>query len=256
MTTSLSTNLEWKTIGTSKTSPLANTERKEVRLDVFYLVVGFEVNNADAFTNNIHDLAVDYGHAFYYLVQNLIIIQSFSFGPQGRGKIGWFDMGARGGKRIYTMGAIKKDGSTNSRPSTADYKITETVKAFKITLTEHQAKKLNEKTNEARAEIYKGQINYTAFVNDTCAETAKEILDDSAIPTPDGDSWIKHSDLSRVPIAHAVNPYKWHKEFKSKYKETIFHLGDLYEWLPLIGAADPIYSSSSLSNDIAKEVRS
>lgn len=219
-----------------------------VELDVFYLVIGFEVNSADAFKNNTHDLAIDYGHAFYYLVKNLVIAQSFSFGPYELGKIGWFNKGAPEGKEIYSIGAITKDGHKNSRPGTADHKIREKVKAFKIPLNRRQAETPNNKTTEARIEIYNRTLTYSAIVNDTCAETAKEILDDSGIDTPSGSSWVKHSNIAEIPLAFAVNPYKWHRNFKTKYEEVIFYPDGLSEWIPTVGELDPIYGVTSLKN--------
>lgn len=245
MTKALSQTMKWANIGSSHTSPVADTARKIVELDVFYLVIGFEVNSADAFKNNTHDIAIDYGHMFYYLVQNTKIIQSFSFGPDGAGKVGWFDKGFSKGKQIYTVGAVKKDGQKNSRPGTADYMITEKVKSFKIPISRKQAGALNENTTKARVEIYKGQLTYSAIVNDTCAETAKEILDDSDIETPNGLSWIKHSNIADIPIAYAVNPYRWHKDFKAKYQEIVSH-SDRH-WIPMIGTIDPIYENPSLA---------
>jgi len=243
MTTTPSQTLKWKNIGSSRTSPVSDTTRQNVQLDTFYLVIGFEVNSADAFNNNIHDLAIDYGHAFYYLVQNIKIIQSFSFGPHGPGKIGWFNKGITKEKQVYTIGAIKKDGHKNSRPGTADYMITEKVKAFKVPINRKQAEALNQKTMKARVEIYEGKLTYSAMINDTCAETAKEILDDSDIDTPGGFSWVKHSEIADIPIAYAVNPYRWHRDFKAKYEELIFYPEGLAEWIPMIGESDPIYGN-------------
>ncbi|WP_137172678.1 hypothetical protein [Massilia sp. HP4] len=245
MTKTPTGTIKWANIGSSSTSPVEQTVRRIVELDVFYLVIGFEVNSADAFKHEIHDLAIDYGHAFYYVVKNLKIVQSFSFGPHGLGKIGWLDKGRSTGKQIYTVGAIKKDGVKNSRPGTADYEITEKVKSFKIPITGKQADALIQNTNKARAEIYSGKLTYSAIVNDTCAETAKEILDDSNIDTPSGFGWIKHSSISEIPIAYAVNPYKWHRAFKASYDEVTFRPGDPPTWRPIVGEADPIYGTLS-----------
>ena len=247
MTKKPSRTMKWANIGSSSTSPVEQSARKIVELDVFYLVIGFEVNRADAFKHNIHDLAIDYGHAFYYLVKNLKIVQSFSFGPHGLGKVGWLDKGRSKGKQIYTVGAIKKDGVKNSRPGTADYEITEKVKSFKIPITRKQAEALIQNTVKARAEIYSGKLTYSAIVNDTCAETAKEILEDSNIDTPSGFGWIKHSNITDIPIAYAVNPYKWHRDFKTSYDEVTFRSAEPPTWIPIIGETDSIYGTTSSS---------
>lgn len=244
MTKAPSRTMKWANIGSSSTSPIAQTARKIVELDVFYVVIGFEVNSAEAFKHGIHDLAIDYGHAFYYLVQNLNIVQSFSFDPYDIGKVGWLDKGRSKGKSIYTVGAIKKDGSKNSRPATADYEIKEQIKAFKLPINRKQADALGKNTAKARIEIYNRKLTYSAIVNDTCAETAKEILDDSDIDTPSGFGWIKHSDIADIPIAYAVNPYKWHRDFKAKYEEVNFRPVGPPEWIPTIGETDPIFGSA------------
>jgi hypothetical protein len=62
-------------------------KRAEVTLDSYYLVVGFEVNFPKAFVNQVHDLHVDYGHAFFYLVKNSKIEKSFSFGLTSPAKL-------------------------------------------------------------------------------------------------------------------------------------------------------------------------
>jgi hypothetical protein len=228
----------WTKIGSSTTSPLDQTNRKTIVLDRPYVVVGFEVNNPQAYSNDTQDLAVDYGHAFFYLVKRKIITIAFSFGPNGAGKVGWL------GK--YSTGALIKDGMTNSRPGTPDYEITETVKAFQILLSAEQAARLTEETKKMREEIMRGSVRYSAFVNDTCAETAKEILDEAGIETPSGSGSIKHSKHLSFPIVYAVNPYKWHQNFKKQgHIEKTFKPTAIYAWTPPINEADPIFSNQA-----------
>jgi len=232
----------WTKIAQSSTSPIENRRRVDVNLDNYYLVVGFEVNKPSAFVDDVHDLAVDYGHAFFYMVKNFSIIAFFSFGPDGLGKIGWFDKGGtQFEENIYNVGAFKKDGYVNSRPGTPDYAISERVKAFRLALTLRQALDLKVKLKEVRSKIYRGEIRYSALMNDTCAETAKDILEDAGIPTPSGSGAVKHSAMLKFPVAYAVNPYKWHKNFKAQYNEEIFKLDGILKWLPSIGDADPIF---------------
>jgi hypothetical protein len=63
---------QWKEIGRSQTSPTAVTKRTEVKVDDYYLVIGFEVNKATAFVDGTHDLGVGYGHAFFLFGQEQI----------------------------------------------------------------------------------------------------------------------------------------------------------------------------------------
>lgn len=229
----------WASIGSSTTTPTENTRRAEVTVNSYYVVVGFEVNNAKAFINGVHDLAEDYGHAFLYLVENLTIKSLFSFGPAGWGKIGWFNRG-----RIMTS---KKDGSQNARPATADYGITETVKAFKMVVSKKQAILLEQEILQLRREIYIGSLEYSALVNDTCAETAKELLDDADVQTPSGSGPIKHSKIAKFPFVYAVNPYKWYADFKANHPEMLFKPDEIGEWLPVIGEDDPIFGTPNFA---------
>jgi hypothetical protein len=235
---------QWTQIGKSQTSPVENKTRAEVALDNYYLVVGFEVNNPKAFVDGVHDLAVDYGHAFFYLVKNLIIEKVFSFGPAGAGKNGWFNKGGTFSRNAYNVGAIKKDGYTNSRAATADFAITEVVKAFQIPLTTSQARMLGEAVDKIRLEIEAGTVKYHAMVNDTCAETAKSLLDDADISTPSGSGWVKHSRMINFPVAYAINPYTWHKNFREKYQEKLYKADAIPgDWHPPVGESDPIFGA-------------
>lgn len=226
----------WLAIGTSKTSPTENKTRAQASLDSYYVVIGFEVNKPEAFVDDIHDLAKDYGHAFFYLVKNISIKCAFSFGPAGIGKVGLLNRGR-------TMTSIK-NGANNARPATADYGITELVKAFKIPVTKKQAESLEQEVKSLRIEIYYDKVKYSALVNDTCAETAKEVLDNADVETPGGSGWIKHSDKMSVSVAYAVNPYKWHKNFKKEYSETNFKPDVMGEWIPVVGEDDPIFGAA------------
>jgi len=224
---------KWMSVGSSQTSPIENTKRAQVSLDSYYVVVGFEVNEPNAFIDGVHNLAVDYGHAFFYLVKNVTIVKSFSFGPSGIGKIGWFGNG-----RYLTY---KKDGIQNARPATADYEITERVKAFKVQVSIQQATALSTEIDKARVEIYCRRLDYSPIMNDTCAETAKGILDESGVRTPSGSGWVTNTRLVRFPVVYGVNPYSWHANFKEILPEHTFSPELQGQWIPMIGEDDPIF---------------
>lgn len=233
----------WIEIGSSTTSPKDNKTRAEVVVDDYYVVIGFEVNKSEAFKDETQDLGKDYGHAFFYLVKNKKVVKSFSFGPKGPGKIGWFDSGGIGGvDNKYDTGAVLKDGYKDSRPGSPDYHISEPVKVFKLKLTPKQARDLITETDLVREKINSGKQKYTAFMNDTCAETARDILKSANIDTPSGSGKIKHSGVASFPIAYAVNPYMWHHNFiKNGNTETSFDPPGRPEWHPPIGEPDPIF---------------
>lgn len=232
----------WEILGRTETTPVKDTTRHKVTVDDYYLVVGFEVNIPAAYKDNTQDLAIDYGHAFFYVVKDRIIVSVFSFGPSGPGKIGWLDKGGDGARRnLYNSGALIKDGYKNSRPATADYHITENVRAFKIKLTREQGIKVVKNVTIARQKIDKGEMLYTAIFNDTCAEEAKDLLDEAGIETPKGSGLVKYSTIAPFSLAHGVNPYSWHNDFKkSGYAEAIKYRG-ASNFAPIVGKEDSIF---------------
>lgn len=236
--------LKWSEIGKSTTTPIDNKVRKEVRVDEYYVVVGFEVNNPAAFKDGTQDLAIDYGHAFFYVVKNHIISKVFSFGPKGAGKVGWFGRGSSDTPNNYNTGAVVKDGFKNARPGNPDYAITEEVKAFKLLLTTKQGIALELETEKTRQKIIAGKQKYTAYMNDTCAETARDVLAAADISTPSGSGAVKHSGVINVSIAYAANPYKWHQNFvKAGHVEVVGKLDDGNPAM-LLGRGDPLFPGS------------
>ena len=226
---------------TAVLTPTDDKKRKEVvvKVDVYYVVVGFEVNKPEAFKANqidlplvepitvtyTHDLAVDYGHAFFYIVKNDKISQIFSFGPEANGKRGWFGKGSDTdtSRNKHDGGAILKDGRANTRGGTPDYRITEIVNAFKIPLAAPIGIALETKTNVMRKKIVDLDQQYTAYMNDTCAETARDLLSSAGIDTPSGSSMVKKSNIVNFPVAYAINPYMWHHNFvtSKKYAKSV-----------------------------------
>lgn len=235
---------KWKEIGRSTTTPVENKERKEVVVDEYYVVVGFEVNEPAAFKDETQDLAIDYGHAFFYVVKNSVVSKVFSFGPKAAGKVGWFGQGSLDAPNSYNTGAILKDGFKNARPGTPDYAIPNEVKLFRLRLTMKQGIALERETDRIRGRITSGKQKYTAYMNDTCAETARDILVAADINTPSGSGAVKHSGVVNVPIAYAVNPYAWHQSFvKAGHAEVVGKLDDSNPAM-LLGRADPFFFGS------------
>jgi hypothetical protein len=246
----------WVEIGRSTTTPTTNTQRKEVKVDDYYVVVGFEVNNPDAFVNDVQDLGApsrrdgsSFGHAFYYVVKNKVVSMLLSFGPASgvdpaskeAPKIGWLDKGSRSdtAPNKYDTGALIKDGRKNARLGTPDYGISELVTAFKIPLTLKQGLALEKETQAMREQISSGKQKYTVYMNDTCAETARDVLSSAGIDTPSGAGAVKHSGVANFALVYAVNPYMWHKNFaKSAYQKGSRPAEG--EWTPKLGGKEPI----------------
>ena len=211
-----------------------------MRVDDYYVVVGFEVNNPHAFVNDTQDLAVDYGHAFFYEVKNAVVHRVFSFGPNAAGKVGWIDKGGPDFMpNAFNIGAILKDGYKNARPGTPDYGISEKITAFKVPLTIAEGLALEKETDAMRQKIISKKQKYTAYMNDTCAEAARDVLDAAGINTPSGSGWIKHSGMASFALVKAINPYMWHKNFaKSGYKTGTRPAKK--DWQPELDKPDPI----------------
>ena len=236
----------WKKAGalTSKKEGAKNPEVVTVTQN--YVVIGFEVNFPEAFKDSIHILDVDYGHAFFYVVNQSKISRLLSFGPNGAG----------------TVSAINplKDGYKNSRPGTPDYPISEATKLFRIKLTSTQTRILEAETDKVRKKIIAGDAKYSALVNDTCAETAREVLSAASISTPSARGKVAVTTASvpkpelrndfpyvgiknenvRVVVASADNPYMWHHNFKKEGHKEVTR--PALEWPNLIGMDDPLIS--------------
>lgn len=236
----------WKKAGalTSKKEGAKNPEVVTVTQN--YVVIGFEVNFPEAFKDSIHILDVDYGHAFFYVVNQSKISRLFSFGPNGAG----------------TVSAVNplKDGYKNSRPGTPDYLIEKATKLFRIKLTSTQIRTLEAETDKVRQKIIAGDAKYSALVNDTCAETAREVLSAASISTPSARGKVAATTASvpkpglrndfpyvgiknenvRVVVAVADNPYMWHHNFKKEGHKEVSK--EPLKWFEHITKVDPLAS--------------
>lgn len=198
-------------------------------LNEYIVTVGFEVNYSDAFilqdngwitksNERTQILDVDYGHAFFYVTKNNIVQVFFSFGPSGSGKVGWFNRGGRISRNAWNTGAVVKDGYASSRPGIPDYPISEKVVLYRMLVTEKIAKKIIDETNEVRTKIINGDQKYTAWLNDTCAETAYDILGKYISNLPKGSGAVKQQG---APVLKVINPYMWHYNFtQSKFAKN------------------------------------
>ncbi|WP_263772917.1 hypothetical protein [Propionivibrio soli] len=227
---------KWKKAGDSVTSPLENETRKEVFVQSNYgLTIGFEVNYPEYFKDDIQQIGGpgypppndgDYGHAFFYLTKNGVVTCFFSFGPAGGGEekrvsVPFTD--------IQTKDLNPIPMHARARPGDASYRISEPVTAFRLRLTQAQEESIRKEAERVRKKIESGEQKYTAWINDTCAETARDIIKKTLPDIPDGSGQIRvNGTLSRV---HLVNPYMWHKNMNEKYKAVrkIFPNPILYE---------------------------
>jgi hypothetical protein len=218
-------------ITATKKSPIIPKKVKQP-----YVVLGFEVNDPSALTEEkvffsrrlVHNLDVDYGHGFFYVVDDLKgkVVKFFSFGPSGQGKVGWFNSG-------NTTAAPIKNGYADSRPGTPDYIIKEDTKLFRIMLTPDQFSNLLHETDKERDRIITGKQKYTAWINDTCAEAARDILLASGITTPSGTGVIRQPPV----MVFAVSPYIWYDNcVKAGYKEVELK-PNIFNWKLIMDSA-------------------
>ncbi|EAA9515291.1 hypothetical protein DPD11_12515 [Salmonella enterica subsp. salamae] len=209
---------------TGQTKPSNNGEDNIVTVKIsregkYILTVGFEVNYPEAFHNDVLNLSIDYGHAFFYVtrrptVSKVDIVDTFfSFGPLKLGE---------GGKIT--------DEYNGKRPGNTHYAIEEKTKLFRLRISKEQAEKIKMNSAKFAKNIDSEEIFYDASLNDTCAETARDILSASNVLTPDGHGAVIGSGNIFIDMAtynmEMVNPYMWFKNFQSAYGDPILCYGE------------------------------
>lgn len=191
---------------------VVNTQHVKITQSAKYiLTVGFEVNNPEAFENDVHHVNIDYGHAFFYITKDNIVTVFFSFGPDRY-----------------------RDDSNESdkiRPGDTSYGITESSKLYRLIITEKQAIDVKKLVDEFTKDVERGRKQFNIYFNDTCAKVARHILQRAKIYTPKGSSSV-HTDSDVltemvIGILQYVNPYKWESEFAKTYSNPI-HLPAKY----------------------------
>lgn len=199
------------TSGTTQQQP-QTTVNQQISNPKYVVTIGFEVNQIDAaFKDDIQDLSVDYGHAFFYITdENNKVYLFFSFGPGG------------GGKFPFTY--------AGKRPGDTSYTISEICNLLRFDITKEQAEKVKKAADEFTDKVNKGEEKYFALGNDTCAETAYDILAEGGVNTPSAKGRVKPGMFLVNWIASLFtfkNPYMWHKRFIEQYTypEEIVFLG-------------------------------
>jgi hypothetical protein len=212
-------------VQTAKNEPVTT-----VNIEYYQLIVGFEVNKPNAFVNNTQILDIDYGHAFFYLTKNGIVKKFFSFGPMGGGKKG------------------KAHAHRKGNPS---YDIGEQTRLFRFSLSSGEFDTISKETDKITADIISEKQKYTAMVNDTCAETAYDIIVKGYSSIPNGTGPV--DAVGWAPNISAVNPYMWHHNLKKAgVKEHFINEEKPKGWAAIMAKykekpiKDPIPSSGSM----------
>ncbi|EBK3282590.1 hypothetical protein CKH23_17545 [Salmonella enterica] len=164
-----------------------------------------EVNFIDvAFVNGVHNVGKDTGHAFFYITESNSIRTFFSFGPVGT---------AIPGKMTNEY--------TGARQGTTSYGITEMSTFFRFQITKDQVDEIIQIADLFTIDVNNGKEKYDISLNDTCAESARDILSDSGIDTPDGSGPVTGTGSAFIDwvteMGSFVNPYEWHRNFLLQY---------------------------------------
>lgn len=237
-----STSTNKKVFATSPKHPTT-----KITANTYIVTVGFEVNVNTAFVMKVYTqqsqahysqkpptvtremtqildrpAGGDYGHAFFYVTINNVVEAFFSFGPEKYGKDGWFNKGSASDENSvpnkWNRGALVKDGFATTRYGTANYPITEKVTCYRMIINQAQAQAIIQETNRIRGQIISGKQEYTAWINDTCAETAYDILKKYITNLPDGTGRISSHNFINLK---AINPYMWNFNFsKSTFAKS------------------------------------
>jgi hypothetical protein len=201
-------------VKTAKNEPVTT-----VNIEYYQLIVGLEVNKPNAFVNNTQILNIDYGHAFFYLTKNGMVKKFFSFGPKGDGKKGKAHV-HRIGNPLYVIGEITR--------------------LYRFSLSQGEFDVISKETDRISAEITSGRQKYTAMVNDTCAETAYDIIVKGYPSIPNGTGPV--DAVGWAPNISAVNPYMWNHKMKSLGLK-MYYLNENYDgwkWIMQWYASKPI----------------
>lgn len=256
-----------KSLTSTKMLSKSKNNQQVVISDKYYLIIGFEVNYiATAFRNNTQNLNIDYGHAFFFTVKNRKIITAYSFGPAGA---------ATPTKQELAAGI---DEFSGKRPATINYPITEVSRLYKFKINKVQLISIKKHADRFRKKVVSGEEKYTAYMNDTCAEAAKDVLDDANINTPTGKGYVTTPSETanflfdpayikgwKVPTTGVmfVNPYSWYDQFKTKYGQPFLykHEGlkvgqNIYlssEWILIEGTTAPnVINKYSYHSNLSK----
>lgn len=170
----------------------------ELKTDIYYVVIMIDASHPEkAFGYRRYPFSTpfkyhtpvpgvgDPGHTLYYIVKNGVIQAVYSLGPKS------------------ALQAARGQATADCTMKTMAY-------AFKFNISKDKAIKLINETNEKRKLIAEGKIIYNAFVNDTCASTALDILRPYIPSLPQGRGKVGIDGI----FINAVTPYWLFEDFK------------------------------------------
>lgn len=168
--------------------------------DVYYVVIMIDASHPENafgmistptvwFGQKYHNPVEEPGHALYYVVKNGIIQAVLSFGPNTASDAIWGQ-------------------------GTPDCTMKNMVYAFKYNLTKEKGINLIKETEDWREKIISGKEKYKALTNDTCAETALQILRPFIPNLPKGNGLV--GGYKVMIFAKAVTPYWLFEDLKKE----------------------------------------
>lgn len=185
---------------------------KITKPDRHILAIGFEVNIGKAFQNNALDLAIDFGHAFFYMTKNNVVTDFFSFGPT---------------KTVAPDG--EKSDSLKRRIGMVNFPIKEISRVFRFTLTKEQIERIRAEIESFSHKVDSKKIFFDVLTNNTCAKVAQILLTRADISTPDSVSHVKSSEQTDynwfTQTFDFANPYKWYNSFLTQFGDPVACIG-------------------------------
>jgi len=225
----------------------------EVEINKYYLVIGTEANATYAYQNAKVTFSskiakhqyltgpnLDWGHAFFYIVENDDIFSFFSFGPSAGKKLG--------------------DNKIIGNASTCQYPISEVTQLYVLDINVDEAKKIrnevkrmyentnNQFYNNETSEWEQKEVNdkkYRAITNETCAKEAYRILSsilNDKIPNAYG--YVKMYGISKK----AICPFAWNEHLSNS---NLKHYS--YPEYPNVGKAKELLAAFKLDNEKENE---
>lgn len=192
--------------GSTKVSASENKPITTIISNNFRLIIGFEVNSPkEAFHCKMdgkkeictQDLSGDYGHAFFYLCSGSDIRIIISFGPK------------------YPVGLLDR------MPARIDYPIREKTRLFNIPIGLKAYFSIHDEARRFANRVESNDELYQVWMNDTCAETAHDLVKEGWKNVPSGTGKVMDSSKSKLAL-NVINPYQWHRNFvKAGYKEYV-----------------------------------
>ncbi|EJX0634545.1 hypothetical protein ODD08_004688 [Salmonella enterica] len=185
---------------------------KITKPDRYVIAIGFEVNIDDAFQDDTLDLAIDFGHAFFYVTKNNVVTDFFSFGPT----------------KVVAPGGEKSE-SIKKRIGMVNFPIKEMSKIFRFTLTKEQVERIHSEIELFSSRVSNKMEFFDVTTNNTCAKVSQLLLEQADISTPNSTSHVKSSKETDynwlTETFNFANPYKWYNSFLKQFDHPIGCLG-------------------------------